>query len=215
MLLESNSGYVAVDKAQLGMRLHPMRRIATWTARFALLSAMALATLPAQNSTKVKPAKTEDKAPNTLSREIHHQILVLPFYSVFDSISFTLQGNNVTLTGQVLRHKLKDHAEASVKSIEGVGVVVNQIEILPVSPSDDDLRRAVYHALYEDSTLARYAIQTVPPIHIIVKNGGVSLEGIVDSLSDKNLAATRAGSAANGLSIRNNLVVHPQDSAAE
>jgi hyperosmotically inducible periplasmic protein len=192
-----------------------MKRTENCATLFLLLLALTTSLLSAQNSPKEKTAKAGENVPSSLSREIHHQIVVLPFYSVFDSISFTLQGNNVTLTGQALRHKLKEHAEASVKSIEGVGVVVNQIEILPVSPSDDDLRRTVYRALYEDSTLARYAIQTVPPIHIIVKNGGVALEGSVDSLSDKNLAATRAGSAANGLSIKNNLVVHLQDSAAE
>jgi hyperosmotically inducible periplasmic protein len=192
-----------------------MRRIAIWLTFVPLLFAVAALSLPAQTAPANKPPKSEDKFPSSLSREIHHQILVLPFYSVFDSISFTLQGNRVTLTGQVLRHSLKENAEAAVKSIEGVDIVVDQIEILPSSPSDDDLRRAVYRALYEDPALAHYAIQNVPPVHIIVKNGGVALEGSVDSASDKNLAATRAGSVANVLSVKNNLVVHPKDSAAE
>lgn len=189
-----------------------MRRTQIWPALLALLAVLAAPTLPAQTASAQKP---EERAPSGLSREIHHQILVLPFYSVFDFIAFTLDGNKVTLSGQVARRNLKAHAEAAVKSIEGVGVVVNNIEVLPVSPADDDLRRAVYRALYEDPTLARYATQNVPPIHIIVKNANVALEGSVESLSDKNLAALRAGGVANVLSVKNNLVVHPKGIAAE
>ncbi|HTQ98124.1 MAG TPA: BON domain-containing protein, partial [Candidatus Acidoferrum sp.] len=141
-----------------------------------------------------KTVLADEKQPLSLSREIHHQLLVLPFYSVFDSIHFTLEGHKVTLSGQVMRRSLKENAEGAVKSIEGVEVVVNQIEVLPPSGSDDDIRDAVYRALYEDELLARYAIQNIPPIHIIVKNGAVALEGAVDSASDKALASKRAGS---------------------
>jgi hyperosmotically inducible periplasmic protein len=189
--------------------------------RFAFLLPLALvsASLGAHQVCGQNPAKkavASEEAPNaTLLREIHHQILVLPFYSVFDSIKFSLEGHRVTLTGQVLRRNLKEHAEAAVKSIEGVDVVVNQIEVLPPSPADDDLRDAVYRALYEDSTLARYAIQNIPPVHIIVKNGVVALEGSIDSVSDKNLAATRAGSVANVSAVRNNLVVRPPGGTPE
>lgn len=162
-----------------------------------------------------KPSKVEDAYPTALSREIHHQLLVLPFYSVFDSISFSLQGGRVTLTGQVLRRALKEHAEAAVKSIEGVTVVVNQIEILPASASDDDLRDSVYRSIYEDPTLARYAVQNIPPIHIVVENGNVTLEGSVESASDKKLASVRAASGSNVHSVKNNLIVHPKQSTAK
>ncbi|MGB7731935.1 MAG: BON domain-containing protein [Candidatus Acidiferrum sp.] len=191
-----------------------VKRFVAWPVIFALLSTPALSILVAQNAPSKKPAKLDDQV-LALSREIHHQILVLPFYSVFDSIRFTMDGHNVTLAGQVLRRNMKEQAEAAVKSVEGVGVVVNKIEILPASPSDDDLRRAIYRAIYEDSTLARYATQDVPPVHIIVDNGVVSLEGSIDSLSDKNLAGARAGGVANGGSVKNNLVVHAKESAAE
>jgi hyperosmotically inducible periplasmic protein len=191
-----------------------MQRFAIWPVVFALLSTPVLSVLAGQNAPSKKPAKADEQVPS-LSREIHHQILVLPFYSVFDSISFTMNGHNVILTGQVLRRNLKAQAEAAVKSVEGVEVVVNKIEILPASPSDDDLRNAIYRAIYEDSTLARYAIENVPPVHIIVNNGAVSLEGSIDSLSDKSLAGARAGSVANIASVKNNLVVHPKQSAAE
>jgi len=192
-----------------------MRRIRFWPGIFALFVALAAPSLPAQKESAKKSTKPEEKIPFSLSREIHHQILMLPFYSVFDAIAFTLDGNKVTLTGQVVRPTLKEQAEAAVKSIEVVTKVVNQIEVLPISSTDDDLRRAVYRALYEDPTLARYAVQAVPSIHIVVKNGNVSLEGPVISTSDKDLAALRAGSVANVLSVKNNLVVQPKGSAAE
>jgi hyperosmotically inducible periplasmic protein len=192
-----------------------MRRFAIWPAVVTQLLALATPALLAQTSPAQKPPKDEEKHPPSLSREIHHQILVLPFYSVFDSIAFTLDGSKVTLTGQVVRPTLKEHAEAAVKSIEGVGVVIDRIEVLPVSPADDDLRRAAYRSLYEDSTLALYAVQTVPSIHILVKNGNVTLEGSVNSVSDKTLAGVRAGAAANVLSVKNNLLVLPKGSAAE
>jgi osmotically-inducible protein OsmY len=197
------------------MHLQPMRRFVFSSAHLALFSTFLAAAVPAQTASPKKPAVSEEKLPPNLLHEIHHQLLVLPFYSVFDSINFTLEGHKVTLTGQVLRRSLKEHAEAAVKSLEGVTVVVNQIEVLPPSPSDDELRNGVYRALYEDPTLERYAIQNTPPLHIIVKNGAVALEGPVDSLSDKHLAGARVGSVPNVVSVKNNLVVRPQGSAAE
>jgi hyperosmotically inducible protein len=193
-----------------------MRRIGTWPAVLTLLFALVTPSLAAQTiSAKKTPQKIEDKYAPSLSKVIHHQLLVLPFYSVFDSITFTLEGSKVTLTGQVVRHTLKDHAEAAMKSIEGVDSVINHIEVLPISPADDELRRAVYRAIYEDSTLARYAVQPIPNIHIIVKNASVTLEGNVNSDSDKNLAASRAGGVASVLNVKNNLVVQPKGSATE
>jgi hyperosmotically inducible periplasmic protein len=192
-----------------------MRRHVFWFTLLALSSAFVAATVSAQTASTKKPATSEEKLPPSLSHEIRHQLLVLPFYSVFDSINFSLEGRKVTLTGQVLRRSLKEHAEAAVKSLEGVTAVINQIEVLPPSPSDDELRDAVYRALYEDPTLERYAIQNIPPLHIIVKNGAVALEGSVDSLSDKNLAGARVGRVPNVVVMKNNLVVRPQGSAAE
>jgi hyperosmotically inducible periplasmic protein len=180
----------------------------------AMAALSAMRATPAQTSAAKNSARPVENATTSLTREIHHQILVLPFYSVFDSINFTLDGHKVTLTGEVLRRTLKEHAEAAVKSIEGVDTVVNQIEVLPVSPTDDDLRRAVYRALYEDPVLERYATQTVPPVHIIVKNGHVSLEGTVESVSDKNLAGTRAGTVPNVAGVKNDLQVR-KESASE
>jgi hyperosmotically inducible protein len=169
----------------------------------------------ASSSKSRKTTKPEDNYPTSLSREIHHQLLMLPYYSVFDAIAFAVDGSKVTLTGQVVRPTLKTEAEATVKSLEGVLTLVNKIEVLPASPADDELRRSVYRAIFEDSTLAHYAIKAVPPIHIIVKNGNVALEGRVDSVSDKNLAAARARGVAGVHSVENNLVVQPKGSTAQ
>jgi len=182
----------------------------------ALLGALCLPPLVCgQASGPPKTRKTEERYSSSLSREIHQQLLLLPYYSVFDSIAFTLDGGKVILTGQVVRPTLKTDAEATVKNLEGVTAVVNNIEVLPASPADDEVRRAVYRAIFEDSTLAHYAVQAVPPIHIIVKNGTVTLDGLVGTVSDKNLAAARASTVANVGGVKNNLVVQPRGNTAE
>jgi len=131
---------------------------------------------------------------------------------VFDNLLFKVEGDKVTLLGQVVRPTLKSDAENAVKSIEGVASVNNQIEVLPVSPMDDQLRRAVYRAIYGDPVLSRYGMSALPSIHIIVKNGNVTLEGVVDSESDKNLANLRASAVPNVFSVTNNLTVGSSDS---
>ena len=109
--------------------------------------------------------------------------------------------------GQVTRPTLKSDAEGVVKNIEGVATVKNEIEVLPLSPMDDQLRRAVFRAVYGEAGLNRYAVQAIPAIHIIVKNGNVALEGVVDSEMDSNLANLRANQVPNVFSVKNNLVV--------
>jgi hyperosmotically inducible protein len=106
-----------------------------------------------------------------------------------------------------VRPTLKSDAENVVKKVEGVSSVDNQIEVLPVSPMDDQTRRAAYRTIYGDPGLSRYGFQAVPSIHIIVKNGNITLEGVVDSEGDKNLAGIRANSVPNVFSVKNNLVV--------
>src|ERR1700720_3049467 len=149
----------------------------------------------------------ETKANQNLVREVRHQLLLLPYYSVFDNLAFKVDGDHVTLEGQVTRPTLKSDAEGAVKSIEGISGVTNNIEVLPPSPMDDQLRHALYRAIYGDAGLSRYSIQAVPSIHIIVKNGNVTLEGVVDSETDKNLANLRANQVPNVFSVKNNLVV--------
>jgi hyperosmotically inducible periplasmic protein len=184
-----------------------MRRFALYCTLFAWLSAVTSTTLAAQPSPSEK-SKSDDPSV-LLAREVHHQIHVLPYYSVFDYISYTIEGTKVTLTGQVLRPTLKEQAEAAIRDIEGVTAVVDQIQVLPPSPSDDALRDRVYGAIYEDRILQRYAVHDVPPIHIIINNAKVTLEGSVDSLSDKSLAAALARSVPDVVSVTNDLAVHP------
>ena len=154
-------------------------------------------------------------AENALARAVRHQLQELPFYSVFDNIGFSIDGSKVTLTGQVRRQTLKENAEGAVKSLEGVASIVNNIEVLPHSSGDHELRRNVHRAIFEDSTLQKYAIQALPPIHIVVKNGAVTLEGIVDSQSDKDLAGSLVNKVQNVVKLQNNLVVHKRDAAAK
>jgi hyperosmotically inducible periplasmic protein len=166
-------------------------------------------TMYAQFSTNSKPDKIEITEP--LARALRHQLLMLPYYSVFDAIDFSISGKTVTLTGQVLRPTLKAHAEATARSLEGVGAVVNKIEVLPHSATDNELRRAVYRGLFEDPELAKYAIQAVPPIHIIVKNGTVTLVGKVDQESDISLAGRETSKVMGVAGVRNLLTVHKID----
>ena len=149
--------------------------------------------------------RNEKRMQENLTKEVRHQLLLLPYYSVFDNLMFKVDRDKVTLLGQVVRPTLKSDAESAVKSIEGVASVDNQIEVLPVSPMDDQLRRAVYRALYGDPALQRYGMSALPSIHIIVKNGHVALEGVVDSETDKNLANLRASGVPNVFSVTNNL----------
>ena len=154
-----------------------------------------------------KKQRNEAKYREKLSKEVRHQLVMLPWYSVFDNLAYKVEGDKVTLYGQVTRPTLKSDAEAAVKSIEGVSSVVNDIEVLPLSPMDDQLRRAVFRAIYGDPGLSRYSVQAVPSIHIIVKNGNVTLEGVVDDETDKNLAGLRANGVPNVFSVKNNLVI--------
>ena len=152
------------------------------------------------------PARAEER----IRREVRHEILMLPYYDVFDNITFKVQGYTVTLMGQVTRPVLKKDVENVVKRIEGVEKVVNQVEVLPTSTADDQLRLKLYRAIYGYPALERYALPVVKPIRIIVKNGNVTLEGVVDSEADKNMANLQANGVPGIFSVANNLrVVKP------
>ena len=146
-----------------------------------------------------------DKKPKTIEREVRHELITLPYYGLFDNLAYRVDGGTVTLFGQVARPTLKQDAEARVKEIEGVERVVNEIEVLPLSPNDDRIRRAVYQAVYSKEPLQRYAMGAVPPIHIIVKNGNVTLEGVVANEGDKNLAGIAASGVPGVFSVTNHL----------
>ncbi len=114
-----------------------------------------------------------------ISREVRHELVMLPYYGVFDNLAYSVNGGTVTLYGQVTRPTLKSDAGNVVKKIEGVTSVNNQIQVLPLSDMDDRIRMAEYRAIYSEPALNRYALQAVPSIHIIVDNGKVTLVGAV------------------------------------
>jgi osmotically-inducible protein OsmY len=175
-----------------------------------LAGALLLGSFPAANARVMQESarnQQETRSNQNLVREVRHQLLLLPYYSVFDNLAFKVDGDRVTLEGQVARPTLKSDAEAAVKSLEGVSGVSNNIEVLPTSPMDDQLRRAEYRAIYGDATLNKYSWSSVASIHIIVKNGHVTLEGVVDNESDKNVAGLRANGVPNVFSVTNNLRV--------
>jgi len=149
------------------------------------------------------------KAQERIAKEVRHELLMLPYFGVFDNIAYKVDGYNVALFGQVVRPSLKSDAGNVVKRIEGVEKVDNQIEVLPPSPMDDGLRVALYRAIYGYPALEKYALGVQKPIRIIVKNGRVTLEGVVDSEADKNLAGMVANGVPGSFSVTNNLHVVP------
>ncbi len=142
-----------------------------------------------------------------IEREVLHELRLLPYLAVFDNLAFKVDGYKVTLMGQVTRETLKSDAERAVKSIEGVEEVDNQIEVLPVSINDDRLRRRLYRAIYGFGPLQKYSLGVHQPIRIIVKNGHLKLEGVVDNQADKNMAGIRASGVPGVFSVTNNLRV--------
>jgi hyperosmotically inducible protein len=149
-----------------------------------------------------------DASENHIAQEVRHQLVMLPYYGIFDDLAFRLEGGTVTLLGAVTRPTLKSDAQNVVKRIEGVTQVVNNIEVLPLSPMDDGIRRAEYRAIYGDPSLStRYGFRALPSIHIIVRNGNVTLEGVVANDADKNLINIRANGVSGVFGVTNNLQV--------
>lgn len=157
----------------------------------------------AQQANETLSPESQDR----LVREVRHELIMLPYFGVFDNLSFRIQGRTVILEGQVVRPVVKSDAGNSVKHIEGVEKVINNIEVLPPSPMDDRIRRAVYQSIYSYGPLFKYGGMAVPPIHIIVKGGRVTLDGVVDSEADKGLAGMRANQVPDTFQITNNLRV--------
>jgi hyperosmotically inducible protein len=148
-----------------------------------------------------------------ITKEVHHELVLLPYYGVFDNLAYQVSPDGtVKLLGQVARPSLKSDAENAVKHIEGVEQVDNQIKVLPTSNMDDQIRVATYRAIYGNSVLSPYSLRAVPPIHIIVDQGHVTLEGVVARQMDKQIAETQAKSVPNVFSVNDNLQVEEQGS---
>ena len=172
-------------------------------------SLVSLATLLALSclSTAAQDNQASAKSQERIVREVRHELLMLPYFGVFDYIAFKVDGGTVTLLGQVVKPVLKSDAQNAVKRIEGVDRVDNQIETLPPSSMDDRLRIQLFHAIYGYPSLEKYSLGVQKPIRIIVKNGHVTLEGVVDNQGDKDLANIRAKGVPGTFSVDNNLQV--------
>jgi hyperosmotically inducible periplasmic protein len=181
-------------------------------ASAAMLAAALLISPPAhgqkadKNHRDVFVRGTADE--NSMVQKVRHELLMLPYYGVFDDIAFKMDGSTVTLLGAVTRPTLKSDAEGVVKRVAGVEQVVNQIEVLPLSSMDDSVRRAEYRAIYGDPVLStKYGYSALPSIHIIVKNGTVTLHGVVANQADKDLVYLRANAVQNVFAVKNELQV--------
>jgi len=178
---------------------------------FLALAVIALWSLPliaAPQDTANTAADKTDSINARLTKQVRHELIMLPYYSVFDVLNFSIEGTDaVVLSGQVTRPTLKSAAENVVRRIEGVSKVTNNIEVLPLSPFDDRLRLAAYRTIFSQPGFDRYALQATSPIHIIVKNGNITLVGVVANTMDKNIAGIVANGVPGAFSVTNDLVV--------
>lgn len=175
---------------------------------FSLLVVLSMGSaLPAATRSKSQPPADPASRQVRLTEQVRHKLAMIPWYSVFDNLEYRVDGNTVTLKGQVTRPVIKVDAESSVKKIETVKEVVNQIEVLPPSPFDNQVRRKEYRSIYSFGPLQPYALGVNPGIHIIVKGGNVTLEGVVRSEADKDAANIRARTVPGVFGVTNNLRV--------
>ena len=193
-----------------------MRKIFAMATLVALMMSYAMpgsaqSAQPQTNAPAMQPQGNNTVSPEAqakINKGISHALIMLPYSGVFDWITATVIGRNVTLGGQVLRSSLKPDAEYAVKKVEGVDNVVNNIEVLPPGQIDQRIRQQVYDAIYNYPALQIYSNNKVnPPIHIIVKSARVTLEGVVNTEVDKNLCTMRANQVSSVLSVTNNLRV--------
>ena len=175
------------------------------------ITALASPTIQDNQPTAALTQKSIDR----IYKEVRHELVMLPYYGVFDNLAYKVDPDGtVTLLGQVSPVRgpsLKSDAENAVKRIEGVEKVVNNIEVLPLSSLDDRIRRDAYRSIYGNEVLSEYQLRAVPPIHIIVRNGHITLEGVVARQMDKQIAGMQANSIPGVFSVTNNLVVEEQE----
>ena len=180
----------------------------SWAVWVLLATFQVAAAQTMSNSAVNSQAGLSQRGIDRITQEVHHQLVLLPYYGVFDNLGYRVSPEgSVTLLGQVTTPTLKSDANNVVKKIEGVQRVDNEIQVLPLSPMDDQIRRATFHAIYGNASLADYGLRAVPPIHIIVDNGHVTLVGVVARQMDKQIAEMQAKSVPNVFSVTNNLQV--------
>lgn len=146
---------------------------------------------------------------SSIDNRVHHELVTVPWYGPFDNLEYQVNGSEVTLSGQVVSEhsQTKNDAQNAVKRIPGVTKVINNIEVLPPLPFDNQIRRAEYRAIFSQSTLGGYSMGSIPQIRIIVNGGHVTLEGTVMNQMDRNIAALAANSVSNVFSVTNNLKI--------
>ena len=174
-------------------------------AALAFLAAPALANAAAPANAAGNPAPEAGQI--SLEQQVRHQLVMLPWYSVFDNLEYQVEGSKVTLSGQVVLPILKSSAYDAVRSLRGVEEVDNQIEVLPASPFDSQIRREAYRTIFSMPQLSKYSMGVNPDIHIVVDNGHLTLEGAVLNQTDKDVAGLRANQVPNVFSVTNNLRV--------
>jgi hyperosmotically inducible protein len=163
-----------------------------------VLAMAALVAAPVMQGAQNKPL-------TRLEDQVRHELVMLPWAGIFDNMEFKVDGSQVTLSGQVTRPTLKSDAERVVKRIEGVEKLTNNIEVLPLSPNDNRIRLMAYRMIYGYGPLQRYGLNPQAPIRIIVKNGDITLTGIVANEMDRNLANIRANQVPGAFSVKNEL----------
>jgi hyperosmotically inducible periplasmic protein len=169
------------------------------------MKSVALAVLVAVPA--VVPASAGTSPLSTLENKVRHELVMLPYLNVFDDVSFRVDGGTVTLFGEVTQPTLKSDAARVIQRVEGVTRVDNRIEVLPLSPFDNQIRARTYRAIFGYGPLQRYGMGAVPSIRIIVKNGNVTLAGVVSSQMDRNLAFIRANGVPGVFSVTNQIRV--------
>jgi BON domain-containing protein len=171
------------------------------TGFFALVTIITIAS----SGFAAAPARGETEPATRIIKRINKELVTLPFYGVFDNLSFKIDGDTVTLYGQAVRPSTRKDAERRVSKIEGVERVINSIEVLPLSRFDDSIRVRSYRTIFHTAGLYRYALGSNPSIHIIVNRGHVTLEGLVANKMDSQLAYIAANQVSGVFSVTNNL----------
>ncbi|MGA2270216.1 MAG: BON domain-containing protein [Bryobacteraceae bacterium] len=169
---------------------------------------MAAALLAGAAAASTKGSANLPQSDSDIAKQVRHEVMMYPYYTLWDDISFSVVNGNVDLMGAVNQPFKKQDIERLVRKVPGVASVTNEIKVLPLSSMDDRVRMQVARAIYRDPNLSRYAMGAVPAIHIIVDNGHVTLTGVVNNGMEKQIAGMRASGA--GLSfgpVTNNLVV--------
>lgn len=179
------------------VEMRTIKRIMALAAVFVIAATVTIAAPAASNN--------QGLSEQQVSQKVRHELVTLPYYGVFDNLAYKIEGNTVTLYGQVVRPTTREDAERRVARISGVERVINNIEVLPLSSFDDSIRIQTYRAIFNTGGLYRYALGANPSIHIVVRNGNVTLEGVVANDADKQLAYMAASSVPGVFSVTNNL----------